>query len=360
MKDDWPAALALQLQQCVGAADAWAAMRQTMLPGLVIARELGGQGMSALQAMSLMEHCGYVCDDRGALCGLGAHLYACTLPMALFGSAEQRPLVRRLASGDAIGAHCATEPDAGSDVFACQTRVQQTARGLRLSGTKSFISNAQQADIFLVLARDVGGGLAFFIVERDPSSMHVQALPMPGGLANLQLCSVHFDQTPVADHNRLGGENDGALIFSEIMRWERALLLSHWLGIMKRIVERCYRFADSRKQFDAKLSSFQAVSMRIADMWCKLQAARAATLQAAQMLDAGKRNAGHSCLAKLLVSTASVEVVHAAIQTMGSGWLVAGNPLAGLAEYAYSNLSISGTTDMQRGHIFKSLRLEFL
>lgn len=357
---DLPKTLAGKLGQVSGADSAWSVIRQTVLPGLLVPHELGGQGFTAVQTLLLMEQCGYACNDRGALSGLGAHLYACALPIAFFGTPAQHPIVRRLAGGDLVGAHCATELEAGSDVFACKTRVFRTSAGLRLSGQKTYISNAMQAGIYLVLARDERADLAFYVVEKDLSTIVVEPIDMPAGLSNLQLATVTFNETQVGETSRLGGPRDGSLIFSEIMRWERALILAHWLGKMKRLIEDCYRYAQKREQFGSKIGAFQAVSGRIADMWAKLQAARAVSIQAAEMLDKGKRNAAYSCLAKLMISTTSVEIVQAAIQIWGTRGILAEHDLLRLSEYAYSNLSISGTTDMQRNHIFKSLKLEYL
>jgi L-prolyl-PCP dehydrogenase len=353
--------LARGLQTAKSADGAWACLRETVLPGLPVPTELGGQGLTAVETLLVMEQVGYACDDRGAFSGLGAHIYACVLPIVFFGTPEQQQaLVPRMARGELLGAHCATEPDAGSDSFASQTRVTRKDGGLVLNGQKMFISNATIADVFLVMANDENDKLGFYIVDDDLESIDIEPLPMPQGLRNLQLSKLTFRDTRLGETCRLGGPGDAMLIFSEIMRWERALILTPWLGKMRRVVEDSYHHAERRRQFGQKISDFQAVSGRLADMWSKSQMARAVSLQAAEMLDNRKRNASHSCLAKLLISNLSIEVLQSAIQISGAIGILGDSNLLRLYEYAQSNLSISGTSDMQRQHIFKSLKLEYL
>ncbi|MBI4259023.1 MAG: acyl-CoA dehydrogenase family protein [Actinobacteria bacterium] len=262
------------------------------IQGLPAPEEHGGGGADVLTTMVGLEALGYGCPDGGLVFSINAHMWSALVPVWKHGSAEQR---RRwlpgLASGELIGIHAITEPEAGSDAFAMTSRARRDGEGWVIDARKTFISNAPVADLLIVFARTSEGtgpiGLTPFLVEGGSAGVSVRPLEKMG-LRTSPMGEVALDGVRVGDDAVLGREGKGARVFQTSMDWERALIMSAQVGAMQRVTERSIAYAKERRQFGQAIGKFEAVAFRIADMKMRLDAARALLFRAGSVMDAGR------------------------------------------------------------------------
>ncbi|MGV4886851.1 acyl-CoA dehydrogenase family protein [Streptomyces viridosporus] len=332
--------------------DGWKRYAELGVQGLLLPPAYGGGGYDPPRYAHIMEELGFSCPDNGLLMALGAHILAVELPIAEFGSEEQRTsYLPALASGRAIGAHAMTEPGTGSDALALTTTARRDGDWYVLDGHKRYITNAPVADVFLVhatLDRRLGfTGVTAFLVERGDSGIEVTPGSEKLGLRTASWGDVVLDGCRIPASRRLGAEKQGAAIFARTMAFERALILAPWLGVMRRELDECVRYCRRRRQFGKHIGHFQSVSNRLVDMRMKWELARLITRSAAAELtgpDAGV----HPELSKLYTSEAAVEMFTSALQIYGAlGYTHDGRVERNLRDALGMTLS-SGASDMQR------------
>ena len=177
-----------------------------------------------------------------------------------------------------IGANGASEPDAGSDVFAMRTRAELRGADYFLNGVKTFVSNAPVADVFVVYATldpSLGPmGITAFIVERETPGLTIGRKLEKMGLRTSPMSEVVFDNCAVPAANRLGREGRGVTVFESSMEWERGCILANYLGLMRRQFEACVEYVRSRKQFGKPIGKFQSVANRVVNMKVRLDTCR--------------------------------------------------------------------------------------
>lgn len=300
---------------------AWDALAAEGVLGLPLPKEYGGLGHTPVSCAYAMEGIGYGCRDNGLLLSAGAHIWAVSVPVWQFGSCEQRSrLLPELASGQLIGAHALTEPEAGSDALALRTLARRDAGGYVLSGRKRFVTNGPVADIFLVYATidpKLGfTGVTTFLVDRDLPGLRVTPDRPKSGFRTTPWAELVLEEVRVTDAHRLGREKQGRSVFKTAMAWERALILAPFLGAMQRQIEECLRYARQRRQFGQRIGSFQAVTHTIAEMQLRLESARLLTYRAAHDLANGT-DSFFPELAKLHTSEAAVQTFMDALTLHG-------------------------------------------
>ncbi len=302
--------------------EAWRRCAEFGILGLPLPEQYGGSGADPITIALAMEALGQGCRDAGLLFSLHAQMWAVEIPILLFGTEEQKArYLPRLAAGSLLGAHAATEPEAGSDAFALTTRAARRGTGYVLDGAKSFCTNAPVADLFLVLATvDPArrlGGLTAFLVERATPGLSVSQPIGTMGLRTAAVGGVHLDGCEVAETQRLGAEGAGATIFNRAMEWERTFILGGHVGMMARQLEACIAYAKARRQFGQPIGKFQLVAERIVRMKVRLDAARLLYYRAAGAKAHGKTVMLEAAIAKLFISEAAVECSLDAIQIHG-------------------------------------------
>jgi len=341
---------------------AWRSCGELGLLGLCLPVDIGGRGLGALDTAHLVEAFGRGCPDTGLVFATSAHLFACAVPIAAFGTAEtRRRLLPGLCSGDLVAANAMTERDAGSDVSALTTRAVRDGDHWVLDGEKSWASNAPAADVIVTYAvTDPGAGFlgtTAFVVDRHTPGVLVEGPFAKMGLAGCPAGTVRFDRCRVPAGAVLGTEGQGGAVFQHSMGWERVCLFAGYVGLMDRLLERCVEHARSRRQFGRRLADFQAVSHRLADMAVRLEAARLLLYRACFRMDQGQAEPGDAALSKLAVSEAAVRAALDAVQVFGArGYLVEEGIEAALRDTVPATL-FSGTSEIQRELIAKGLGL---
>jgi alkylation response protein AidB-like acyl-CoA dehydrogenase len=332
------------------------------LLGLSVPAELGGTGCGALTTARVLEAFGKSCRDGGILFSSSAHLFACAMPIAEYGDIElKRGLVPRLASGELVGANAITEAEAGSDVAAAKTTATRDGDHYTLNGTKSYVTNGPEADVFLVYAATHANrgffGLTAFVLDKKTPGL-VVGRPFPKiGLHSAPTCEIYLENCRVPALRRLGEEGQGISIFQSSMAWERGCLFAAYLGAMERDLDVAIAFARERRQFGRPIGKNQAISHRIADMKLRLESARLLLYRACWLKDQGSESTLDISLAKLAVSEAAVQSGLDLIRIHGSVGISGESGIAESLLNALPSTIFSGTSEIQRDLISRSLGL---
>lgn len=340
----------------------WQALGQMGLLGLTISEEYGGLGLDALSSAYLLEGFGYGCKDAGLFLSMGAHLWAVAMPIFLYGSEEQkRSFLPRLCSGEWVGAHAISEPQAGSDAMSMETSVRLEDSSYILNGRKTFVTNAPMADFFLVFAtsnRALGfAAINAFLLPRDTPGLKIENKTEKMGTRTSPMADITFLNCCVPATNRLGKENMGFRIFSRIMQWERGFILAPYIGSMQRQLEDCIDYANQRTQFKKRLSANQAISTKIVDMHLRLESARMLLYKAGWAFDHADP-ALPSSLAKLSISESAIQTFLDAIQVFGGYGYTTDYEIERFLRDAIGAKIYSGTSEMQKMLIANELGLK--
>ena len=344
------------------ARDLWRKCATMGIQGVPIPEEYGGAGLDQLTAVLAFEALGYACHDGGLCFALNAQMWSVQMPILRFGSEEQKQrYLPKMCAGEWIGAHGMSEPGSGSDAFGLSTRADIVDGGYRLTGTKTFISSAPEADFFLVfatIAREKGVlGITAFLVDRDNPGIRVGKPIEKMGLKTSPMAEVFMEDCFVPTAMRLGREGRAASIFNDSLEWERGCLLASDVGAMQRQLEACVRYSRERKQYGQSISDFQSVSNRLADMKVRLEAARLMIYHAAWTKQRGGPAASASSAAKLFASEALVQSCLDAVQVHGGYGYTTEYGMERQLRDAVGSRIYSGTSDIQRAIIARSLGL---
>ena len=341
----------------------WRACGEQGLLGLCVAEAHGGQGHDAITTAHVLEGLGYGAFATGRAFAIGAHLLAVCKPIEHYAEhPEHLEALSALVAGRIVGAFATTEAEAGSDVGAIQTRARDEGDGVVLNGSKMFITNAPDADLFLVTAKTApergAAGITTYLVPRDIEGLSLGPAREMMGLEGASIGEVHLDECRLPATARLGPLHGGGHVVQYAMRWERALLLGSQIGVMQRQLEGSVEHARGRVQFGQPIGSFQAVSHRVARMDVRLEAARLLYYRGAWALEKGGREAIRAAaMSKAFVSEAAVETHLDGLRTLGaSGYSRDGGVETPLHD-ALGGLLYSGTSDVQYNLIASLLGL---
>jgi alkylation response protein AidB-like acyl-CoA dehydrogenase len=340
----------------------WAHCAEFGIQGLPFPEEYGGGGADPLTAALAMEALGSACRDGGLLFGINAQMWSVQMPILTFGTAEQRRrYLAPLCAGTLIGAHGMSEPGSGSDAFALRTVAERRGVCYVLNGSKTFVTNAPVADLFLVFAtveRAKGVlGVTAFLVDRDSAGLRVGPTIEKMGLKTSPMAEVVFEECIVPAENILGREGRGASIFNDSMEWERSCLLATILGAMGRQLDECVRYARERQQFGKPIGEFQLVANRLVDMKVRLETARLLLYRAVWRKQQGRPAGADAAMAKLYLSEAWVRSCLDAVQIHGGyGYTTEFEVERDLRDAVGSTL-YSGTSEIQRAIIARGMGL---
>ena len=340
----------------------WDACARFGVFGMPIPQEWGGLGLGLTPLLAVMEGLGYGSRDQGLLFSINAHLWTNSIPVLIYGTDDQRrEYLPRLSSGALVGANGASEPGAGSDIFSMRTTAERDGDCYVLNGTKTFVTNAPIFDLAVVYATIDAAlgptGITAFIVERGFPGVSVGAKFDKLGLRTSPMAEMIFDNCRVPVANRLGREGRGVQVFEASMEWERGCILATSLGVMRRQLEACIAHARSRSQFGKPIGKFQSVANRIVDMKVRLETCRPLVYQIGRLKDRGKAAMQEAAMAKLYVSDCFVKSSLDAIQIFGGyGYMREQGVECDLRD-AVGGTLYSGTTEIQRNIIARSLGL---
>jgi len=299
-------------------------MKAMGLYGLSIAEEFGGLGLSLEEEVRVAFELGRTSPAFRSAFGTNVGIGRQGLVIA--GTpAQQARYLPRIASGELITSFALTEPEAGSDGAAVRTRAVRDGEVWRLTGTKRYITNADKAGLFTVMARTGGDGahgVSAFLVPRDLPGVSIGAPEKKMGQRGAHICDVHFDGTPVPAENMLGGEGEGFKIAMRVLDRGRLHIAGVCIGVADRLIADSVGYATGRSQFGQPIANFQLVQAMIADSKTEALAARALVLAAARQKDRGETVTLEAAAAKYFASEMVGRVADRAVQIHGgAGYL---------------------------------------
>ena len=285
----------------------------------------GGAGFSYLGWTLVMEELGAV--DMATAVTLSVHILS-QYPVVTWGTAEQQARwLPPMLAGERLGAFALTEPGAGSDASAIRTRAERIGpadapTAYRLTGTKIWVSNAPEADNYLVFATlDPAGGsraISAFLVEKETPGFRFGAHEKKMGIRSCPAAELVFDGAEVPAANRLGAEGDGYRIALSALGEGRISIAAACVGIARAGLEAAARHVSDRRAFGGRLADQQGVRFMLAEMAREVVAARAVTRVAAAAKDRGEPLAELSSIAKWTASDAAMRVATDAVQLFGA------------------------------------------
>jgi L-prolyl-PCP dehydrogenase len=333
--------------------DHWKKCAQIGIQGLPVPQEYGGGGADTLTTVCALEALGYGCRDNGLLFSINAHMWTTEIPLMAFGTEEQkRRYLPKLINGEWIGLHAMTEPMSGSDAYSLRTRAERKGNCYVLNGSKTFITNAQYAQLFVIFANldpsKGANGVSAFLVERDTPGLMVGQKLHKMGLRTSPMAEVALVDCEIPLENLLGKEGGGQAIFTTSMEWERTCILASHLGMMQRLLERSVKYARDRNQFGQPIGKFSAISNKIAEMEVRLETGRLVLYKAAWLKSQGKHPLREASIAKLYVSEAAVQSCLDAIQIFGGYGYITEYEIERELRDAISGKIYSGTSEIQK------------
>ena len=249
--------------------------------------------------------------------------------LVMFGTeAQKQKYLPGIASGEIITSFALTEPEAGSDSANVQTRAIRDGDHYVLNGTKRFITNANKADLFTVMARSDpskagAGGVSAFLVERNLPGLSVGKPEKKMGQQGAHICDVVFDNVRVPAENRLGAEGEGFKVAMQVLDRGRLHISAVCVGVAERLIKDCVEYASERKQFGQALTGFQLIQGMIADSKTESLAAKALTMETARKRDAGQSVTMEAAAAKYFASEMVGRVADRAVQIFGGAGYIA-------------------------------------
>jgi alkylation response protein AidB-like acyl-CoA dehydrogenase len=339
----------------------WNRCAEFGIQGLPFPEEFGGRGADIPTTVLAMEGLGYGCRDNGLLFGISAQMWSVQMPILRFGTdAQKQRYLPGLCGGTLIGAHGMSEPDSGSDAFSLRTTAVRRGSAYILNGSKTFVSNAPVADVFLVFATidPAKGalGITAFLVDRETPGFQVAPPIGKMGLTTSPMADLVFDECEIPEESRLGREGRGAALFNDSMEWERSCILAGFVGTMQRQLEECVRYAKERKQFGKPIGEFQSVSNRLVQMKLRLETGRLVLYKAAWAKQRGAAGT-EAALAKLYLGEACLASALDAVQIHGGYGFTTEYQVERDLRDAVGGRLYSGTSEIQAAIIARSLGL---
>lgn len=341
-------------------ADVVEEMKGLGLFGLSIPAEYGGLDLNmeeeCLVAIELGKTSPAFRSTFGTNVGIGSQ------GLVMYGTEEQKQKwLPGIASGELITSFALTEPEAGSDSASVQTRAELQGDHYVLNGAKRFITNADKAHLFTVMARtnpDIkgAGGVSAFVVERDTPGVSVGKPEKKMGQQGAKICEVYFDNVKVPVFNRLGKEGEGFKVAMKILDRGRLHIGSFCVGVAERLIADSLAYASERKQFGQPIFNFQLIQGMLADMQTEVLAGKALALETARKRDAGVSVSMEAAATKYFCSEMVGRVADKAVQIFGGAGYVADHGI----ERFYRDVRIfriyEGTSQIQQVVIAREMQ----
>lgn len=321
------------------------------LMGMNVPPEYGGAGTDFVSHALAMEEVSRACAAHGVIMSVNNSL-ACW-PIAEFGTEEQkRRFLPDLASARKIGSFCLSEPGSGSDAAGLQTSALADGDHYVLNGSKAWVSNGGQADVYVLFCRTDKSskhrGISCLLVERDTPGLTVGAKEKTMGIRASSTVQLSLADARVPRTNLLGAEGQGFEIAMKTLDGGRFGIAAQAVGIAQSCLDEALKYAQERQAFDQPIGSFQAIRIMLADMATNIQAARWLTLHAAFCRDSRQPFTKWGSMAKLFSSRTAVECADMNVQIHGGVGYTRDFP----AERHYRDAKIleiyEGTSQIQR------------
>lgn len=316
-----------------------------------ISIELGGNGNGFHDLVEAHLKLGKQCQDTGLILSINAHLWGSIFPLILYGTEQQKQYwLPELLSGNIIGGHAITEPQAGSDINALETEAAQTDSGFILNGHKRFITNTPIADVLLVYAK-LDGKLAAFLVKQSDQGADFTNKPNVTGCTSATMGDIILTDCLIPSDRQLGKAGAGGMMIQNALELERAFIFAGIIGIMQWQLDHVIQFSRQRLVNQQHLGANQAISHKIADMKCRLESCLLWVNECARLKDSKKRISLASAQTKLFASEAFLQSSLDAAHILGTKGLIEENKMTILVQDAMASRLFSGSSEIQKNII---------
>ncbi|AZV62036.1 acyl-CoA dehydrogenase [Peribacillus frigoritolerans] len=335
-------------------------MGELGLMGIPISEEYGGAGMDFMSYIIAINEISKVSPTLGVI--LSVHTSVGTNPIVYFGTEEQkRKYVPKLAAGKNLGAFCLTEQSSGSDAASLKSKAVAVKEGgqYRINGSKVFITNGGEADVFIVFAstdpQKGSKGISAFVVEKGTPGLIIGKDERKMGLHGSSTVQVTFEDMKVPTANLLGKEGEGFKIAMANLDAGRIGIAAQALGIAEGAMEHAVQYAKSREQFGKPIAEQQGIGFKLAEMATSIEASRLLVYRAAYLRSQGLNCGKEAAMAKLFASRTAVEVAIEAVQVFGGYGYTTDYPVERYFRDAKVTEIYEGTSEIQRMVISKNL-----
>ena len=288
--------------------------------GFTVPEEYGGLGMSTTSFMGVLEEICSACAGFGIM--LSVHCSLTCEILKQFGSDElKKKYLPAMAAGEKIGAYCITEPDAGTDIAAIATLAVDKGDHYVLNGTKTFVTSAGYAGVFIIFAKtnpeEGRKGISCFVVDRESEGLTLGKPELKCGIKASDTREINLLDVKVPKENMIGNPGDGFRLAVVILNSGRIGVSFQAIGIAQAALNEAIKYSKERKQFDQPIANFQAIQFKLAEMATRIDAGRLLGYRAAQLKDAGKPCHRESSMSKLFCAQMSNYVCNEAVQIHG-------------------------------------------
>lgn len=326
--------------------------------GSYLPEEYGGAGLDMLSYAIVVEEVSKACASCGVL--ISAHTSLCSGPINTFGTEEQKKRwLPALNAGESIGCFLLTEPDAGSDAGGTATTYRRDGDFFVINGSKNFITNGGYLGTGVLLAsfdRSLKHkGISAFIVDLQSPGVTILKNENKMGIRGSYTTAFAFDDLRIPVENLLGQEGKGFGVAMDTLNGGRIGIASQALGIAAGAFDRALAYCQERKQFGQKISDFQAIQFKLADMWSRIETSRLLTYKAAWLKSENKQYTTESALCKMFASETATYVTKEAVQIHGGYGYIADYEVERMYRDAKITEIYEGTNEVQRLVIAKQL-----
>lgn len=325
-------------------------MGELGLTAIPYPEEYGGAGLSYFAWVLACEE--IAAADMGMAVSLSVHVLT-QLCIFTHGNEEQKQrLLPPMTAGTQLGAFALTEPQAGSDAAALGLAARRTDSGYSLTGTKVWITNAGEADQYVVFAtvdRARGkDGITAFVVGRDTPGFRIGSHERKMGIRDSSSAELVFEEATIAEESRLGAEGDGLKIALGSLASGRISIAAACTGLARAALEHATQYATQRTQFGRPIAEQQMIQATLADAAVAVDASRLLTWRAARQRDAGESINATSSMAKMFASDTAMRVATDAVQVYGGAGYSRDNPVERFMRDAKGAQIYEGTNQVQR------------
>ncbi|WP_115719085.1 isovaleryl-CoA dehydrogenase [Gallaecimonas mangrovi] len=336
----------------------WPRFGELGLLGVTVSEQYGGAAMGYLEHVVVMEELSRASASVGL--SYGAHSNLCVNQIARNGNAAQKQqYLPKLISGEHIGALAMSEPNAGSDVVSMGLSARDNGDHFLLNGSKMWITNGPDAHTFVVYAKtapELGAkGISAFIVERGFAGFSQAQKLDKLGMRGSNTCELVFSDCPVPKENLLGELNQGVKVLMSGLDYERVVLAGGPLGIMQACLDAVVPYVHDRQQFGQAIGNFQLVQGKLADMYTRMNAARAYVYTVARACDRGETTRKDAAGAILYSAEMATQMALDAIQLLGGNGYINEFPTGRLLRDAKLYEIGAGTSEIRRMLIGREL-----
>uniref|UniRef100_F7E7F0 Short/branched chain specific acyl-CoA dehydrogenase, mitochondrial n=2 Tax=Ornithorhynchus anatinus TaxID=9258 RepID=F7E7F0_ORNAN len=331
------------------------------LMGIEIDPKYGGTGASFFSSILVIEELAKVDASVSVLCDIQNTLINTLIRKC--GTEEQKATYLVKLAKDTVGSFCLSESEAGSDAFALKTRAEKKGDYYIINGSKMWISNAEYAGIFLVMANanpSIGyKGITCFIIDRDTEGLQIGKKENKMGIRASSTCPLTFENVKVPEANILGRLGEGYKYAIGMLNEGRIGIAAQMLGLAQGCFDQTIPYTKERMQFGKRIFDFQGLQHQIAQVATQLEATRLLTYNAARLAEAGRPFIKEACMAKYYASEVAALTTSKCVEWMGGVGYMKDYPIEKYYRDAKIGAIYEGTSNIQLSTIAKLLGQEY-